>query len=95
MADVILRRDIHLSASRERARSEASQLFERGYRGFDAEAMAASLIVDDPDGCIRYLEAMQRLGTTHVLFRCAMHNQAAALQTIELIGKEVIPHFKA
>ncbi len=94
VSDVILRRDIHLSASRERARSEASSLFEHGYRGFDAEAMDASLMVDDPDGCIRYLEAMQRLGMTHVLFRCAMRDQAAALQTIELIGKEVIPHFK-
>lgn len=95
VAEVILRRDIHLSASREQARSEASQLFERGYRGFDAEAMDTSLIVDNPDGCIRYLEAMQRMGMTHILFRCAMRDQAAALQTIRLIGTEVIPHFKS
>lgn len=95
VSEVILRRDIHLSASREQARREASQLFERGYRGFDAEAMDTSLIVDDPDGCIRYLEAMQRLGVTHLLFRCAMRDQAAALQTIRLIGTEVIPHVQS
>ncbi len=38
---------------------------------------------------------MQRLGMTHILFRCAMRDQAAALQTIRLIGTEVIPHFKS
>ncbi|ETW99756.1 MAG: hypothetical protein ETSY1_13855 [Candidatus Entotheonella factor] len=95
VSEVILRRDIHLSASREQARREAQQLFEHGYRGFDAEAMDTSLIVDDPDGCIQYLEAMQRMGITHILFRCAMRDQAAALQTIRLIGTEVIPHFQS
>jgi alkanesulfonate monooxygenase SsuD/methylene tetrahydromethanopterin reductase-like flavin-dependent oxidoreductase (luciferase family) len=95
VSEVIMRRDIHLSASREQARREASDLFARGYRGFDAEAMEASLIVDDPEGCIRYLEGMRRLGITHILFRCAMRDQAAALQTIRLIGTEVIPHLKA
>ncbi len=44
VSEVILRRDVHLSASREQARREASQLFERGYRGFDSEAMEVSLI---------------------------------------------------
>lgn len=95
ISEVVMRRDIHLSSSRDQARHEASQLFDRGYRGFDAEAMETSLIVDDPDGCIRYLEAMQRMGITHVLFRCAMRAQAAALQTIRLIGTEVMPHFKS
>jgi alkanesulfonate monooxygenase SsuD/methylene tetrahydromethanopterin reductase-like flavin-dependent oxidoreductase (luciferase family) len=95
ISEVVMRRDIHLSSSRDQARREAGALFERGYRGFDAEAMETSLIVDDPDGCIRYLEGMQQLGITHILFRCAMRDQAAALQTIRLIGTEVIPHFKS
>jgi alkanesulfonate monooxygenase SsuD/methylene tetrahydromethanopterin reductase-like flavin-dependent oxidoreductase (luciferase family) len=94
ISDVILRRDIHLAASKDAARREAQSLFDQGYRGFDAEAMETSLIVDGPEGCIRYLEHMQRLGITHILFRCAMQEQANALQTIRLIGQEVIPHFK-
>ena len=95
ISEVVMRRDIHLSSSREQARREASALFDRGYRGFDAEAMESSLIVDNPEGCIRYLEGMQRMGITHILFRCAMRDQSAALQTIRLIGAEVIPHFKS
>jgi alkanesulfonate monooxygenase SsuD/methylene tetrahydromethanopterin reductase-like flavin-dependent oxidoreductase (luciferase family) len=94
ISDVILRRDIHLGATRDAARRDAKTLVDQGYRGFDAEAMETSLIVDGPDGCIRYLENMQRLGITHLLFRCAIQEQDKALQTIRLIGKEVIPHFK-
>jgi alkanesulfonate monooxygenase SsuD/methylene tetrahydromethanopterin reductase-like flavin-dependent oxidoreductase (luciferase family) len=92
--DLILRRDVHLAPSTERARDEAQELFSRGYRGFDAQAMQESLIVGGPEDCIRYLENMQRLGVTHILFRCAIQDQAKALQTIRLIGTEVIPHFK-
>ena len=77
------------------ARREAQALFERGYRGFDRQAMAESLIVSGPEECIRYLESMQRLGITHVLFRCAVQDQSKALQTIRLIGTEVIPHLRA
>jgi hypothetical protein len=36
---------------------------------------------------------MQRLGITHVLFRPAMRDQKYVLQTIRLLGMEVIPHF--
>jgi alkanesulfonate monooxygenase SsuD/methylene tetrahydromethanopterin reductase-like flavin-dependent oxidoreductase (luciferase family) len=57
--------------------------------------MAESLIVGGPEECIRYLEHMQRLGVTHVLFRGALQEQEKALQTIRLIGTEVIPHFRA
>jgi hypothetical protein len=56
--------------------------------------MQESLIVGGPEDCIRYLENMQRLGVTHILFRCAIQDQAKALQTIRLIGTEVIPHFR-
>jgi alkanesulfonate monooxygenase SsuD/methylene tetrahydromethanopterin reductase-like flavin-dependent oxidoreductase (luciferase family) len=95
VTDVILRRDLHLAATADIARREAQALFERGYRGFDRQAMAESLIVSGPEECIRYLESMQRLGITHVLFRCAVQDQSKALQTIRLIGTEVIPHFRA
>lgn len=95
VTEVILRRDLHLAATTDAARREAQVLFDRGYRGFDRQAMAESLIVSGPQECIRYLEAMQRLGITHVLFRCAIQDQDKALQTIRLIGTEVIQHFRA
>jgi alkanesulfonate monooxygenase SsuD/methylene tetrahydromethanopterin reductase-like flavin-dependent oxidoreductase (luciferase family) len=95
VTEIILRRDLHLAATAASARRETQALFDRGYRGFDRQAMAESLIVGRPEECIRYLEHMQRLGVTHVLFRCALQEQEKALQTIRLIGTEVIPHFRA
>ena len=51
------------------------------------------LMVGGPEECIRYLGNMQRLGITHVLFRPAMGDQKYVLQTIRLLGTDVIPHF--
>lgn len=95
ITETILRRDIHLGATTAAARQEASVLFDKGYRGFGAREMEESLLVGSPDDCIRYLENMQRLGITHILFRPALHGQQQALQTIRLLGTEVIPHFRA
>lgn len=93
VSEVILRRDIHLAASTETARREAQSLFDQGYRGFGPQEMEEALIVGGPQECIRYLENMQRLGITHVLFRCALGEQDKALQTIRFLGTEVLPHF--
>jgi alkanesulfonate monooxygenase SsuD/methylene tetrahydromethanopterin reductase-like flavin-dependent oxidoreductase (luciferase family) len=95
VSDVILRRDLHLAATTEAARHDAQRLFDRGYRGFGRQELQESLIVGGPQDCIRYLEHMQRLGITHVLFRCALNEPDKALQTIRLLGTEVIPHFHA
>ena len=92
--DVILRRDAHVSTSQEAANHEAQDLFENGYRGFSPDEMEDSLIVAGPDECAAYLERMADLGVTHVLFRCALDDREQALQTIEVIGKEVIPRFR-
>jgi alkanesulfonate monooxygenase SsuD/methylene tetrahydromethanopterin reductase-like flavin-dependent oxidoreductase (luciferase family) len=94
VTEVILRRDIHLAPTAEAARREAQQLFDRGYRGFSAQELDESLMVSGPQECIRYLENMQRLGITHLLFRPALRDQARILQTIRLLG-EVIAHFCA
>jgi alkanesulfonate monooxygenase SsuD/methylene tetrahydromethanopterin reductase-like flavin-dependent oxidoreductase (luciferase family) len=93
VTETILRRDIHLGATLQAARQEAQTLFDKGYRGFGPQEMQESLIVGGPEECIRYLENMQRLGITHVLFRPAMREQRYVLQTIRLLGTEVIPHF--
>ena len=92
VTETILRRDIHLGATSEAARQEAQALFTKGYRGFGPQEMQESLIVGSPDECVRYLENMQRLGITHILFRPAMREQRHVLQTIRLLGTDVIPH---
>jgi alkanesulfonate monooxygenase SsuD/methylene tetrahydromethanopterin reductase-like flavin-dependent oxidoreductase (luciferase family) len=93
VSETILRRDIHLATTAAEARREAAALFERGYRGFDAEALKESLIVGSPEDCVHYLERMQGLGITHVLFRPALHDQKKVMQTIRLLGTDVIPAF--
>jgi len=52
------------------------------------------LIKGGPGECIEYLEGMERAGVTHVLFRCALDERERALQTIRVLGGDVIPHFK-
>jgi alkanesulfonate monooxygenase SsuD/methylene tetrahydromethanopterin reductase-like flavin-dependent oxidoreductase (luciferase family) len=94
ITEVVLRRDAHLAATTEIARGEAQSLFEGGYRGFAPKELEESLIVGGPYECVRYLNSMQRLGITHVLFRCALDERDKALQTIRLIGTEVIPQFR-
>jgi alkanesulfonate monooxygenase SsuD/methylene tetrahydromethanopterin reductase-like flavin-dependent oxidoreductase (luciferase family) len=94
VSEVILRRDIHLASTADLARRDAHSLLERGYRGFSAQELTESLLVSGPEECIRYLENMQRLGITHILFRPALRDQTKVLQTIRLLG-EVIAHFHA
>lgn len=94
VSEVILRRDAHLAATAEVARRDAQRLFDTGYRGFNQQALEESLIVGGPEECIRYLEHMRGMGITHLLFRCALPDQDKALQTIRMLGTEVIPHFR-
>lgn len=92
--DIVLRRDAHLAHNADSARQEAQNLYEQGYRGFPPKELAESLIVGGPNECIRYLENVEALGVTHVLFRCALDEPDQAMQTIRVLGTEVIPHFK-
>ena len=59
-----------------------------------AEELERSLITGGPSECIEYLEDMERSEVTHVLFRCALDEVEQALQTIRVLGDDVIPHFK-
>ena len=94
VSEVILRRDLHLSDSEAAARKEADQLFREGYRGFGEWEMRESLIVGGPEECIATLERFERMGVTHVLFRCAMDEPEPAAQTLRILGEQVIPHFR-
>lgn len=92
--EIVLRRDAHLANSSDSAQREAQHLYAGGYRGFPPKELAESLIVGGPEECIRYLENVQSLGITHVLFRCALDQQEAVMQTVRVLGTEVIPHFR-
>ena len=94
VSEVVLRRDAHLALTSVAAHREAQRLFERGYRGFGPKELEEALIVGGPDECIKYLESMAELGINHVLFRCALDQREEALQTIRVLGTEVIPHFR-
>lgn len=92
--EIVLRRDAHLAQTFDAAQKEAQQLYEQGYRGFPPKELAESLIVGGPEDCIAYLHRVERLGVTHVLFRCALDQRDAAMQTIRVLGEEVIHHFR-
>ena len=92
--EIVLRRDAHLAHNPDSAQREAQHLYEQGYRGFLPKELAESLIVGGPDDCIRYLENVKSLGVTHVLFRCALDQRDQAMQTIRVLGTEVIPHLR-
>ncbi|MDA0770195.1 MAG: LLM class flavin-dependent oxidoreductase [Chloroflexi bacterium] len=94
VSETILRRDIHLAATNDAARSQARGLFEKGYRGYGAQQMAESLIVGGPDECVSYIQRMEEMGINHLLFRCALDDRANAMQTIQMLGEEVIPRFR-
>ena len=93
VSELVVRRDLHLADTREEALREAEVLYERGYRGFGEREMQESLIVGDADTCIRSLERLQGMGATHILFRCALDEPEQAMQTIRILGEQVIPHF--
>ena len=94
VSELVVRRDLHLARTREAAMREAEVLFERGYRGFGGREMEESLIVGNAATCIDALERLQELGATHILFRCALDEPEQAMQTIHVLGEQVIPFFR-
>ncbi len=94
VSELVVRRDLHLAATKEEALRDAEVLFERGYRDFGEREMQESLIVGEADACISELEQLQDMGATHILFRCALDEPEQAMQTISILGEQVIPHFR-
>ena len=94
VSELVIRRDLHLAQTWEGAMHEAEVLYERGYRGFGEREMQDSLIVGDAASCIDTLERLGNMGATHILFRCALDEPEQAMQTIHVLGEEVIPHFR-
>ena len=93
ISELVVRRDLHLAQTRDEAMREAEVLYERGYRGFGEREMEDSLIMGDAEICINALKRLQDIGATHILFRCALDDPEQAMQTIHILGEQVIPHF--
>ena len=91
--ELVVRRDLHLARTRNEAMRDAEVLHERGYRGFGEREMQQSLIVGNATDCVAALERLESMGVTHILFRCALDEPEQAMQTIRIIGEQVIPHF--
>ncbi len=94
VSELVVRRDLHLAQTQEEALREAEVLYERGYRGFGEREMQESLIIGDGKACIEALERLRHMGATHILFRCALDEPEQSMQTIRILGKQVIPHFR-
>lgn len=94
VSEFVVRRDLHLATTGEEAMREAEVLLEQGYRGFGEREMEKSLIVGDAENCIDALKRLQDMGVTHILFRCALDEPEQAMQTIHVLGEQVIPHFR-
>ena len=92
--EVVLRRDVHLARTAEAAQQETRHLFQHGYRGMGASDLERSLVVGGPSECIELLESLDNMGIDRVLFRCALDEREQATQTIQVLGEEVIPHFR-
>lgn len=63
---------------------------------YDAQAAERKMIFGTPDDCVEAISYWQeRLGVTYIggLFHFGGLDQAAALRSIELFGREVAPHF--
>ncbi len=80
---VALRRDVYVGASVSEARNTMRPYVERGYRGFDPEA----LVMGDATAVADQLAAYAELGFTDVLVRNITADQAQALATIERLAQ--------
>lgn len=90
-----VRRDIHLATDSQIAIDEVRGWFsQRGYRGLPVDTALERTIVGSPDDCIKTLESLASDGFNYVLFRMMSPVQERALGTLDLLRREVVPHFR-
>jgi alkanesulfonate monooxygenase SsuD/methylene tetrahydromethanopterin reductase-like flavin-dependent oxidoreductase (luciferase family) len=86
-----LRRDIYVARNRDTARQHTAPYLET-YRGFTAE-MRTGLFIGSPEDVVAEVEKYYALGCNHFLFRHIVREQERMLESIRLVGEQVIPHF--
>ena len=82
-----IRRDVYVGASDSEAEETARPILEKGHRGFDPEV----LIVGGPETAIARLRELEGLGFDHTLIRFLPVGQEKILESIDRIGRDVIP----
>ena len=80
---IALRRDVYVGESVAAARAAMRPYVERGYRGFDPEA----LVIGDVSAAADQLAAYAELGFTDILIRNITADQDQALATIERLAR--------
>ena len=82
-ATIALRRDIYVGRDGDDARAVASPIVERGYRGFDASALAWG----DVESVATQFAAYGELGITDIIVRHLTANQPDVLSSIEHLAR--------
>jgi alkanesulfonate monooxygenase SsuD/methylene tetrahydromethanopterin reductase-like flavin-dependent oxidoreductase (luciferase family) len=80
---VAIRRDVYVGATAEQAREVVRGYIDRGYRGFQEQA----LMVGSEDEVATQLLAFSEMGYTDVIVRNLSTDHAEALETIERLGE--------
>ena len=79
---VAIRRDIHVGADDDDAADTMRPVLERGYRGFDTDA----LLIGGPETVAEGMRALFDMGYTDVIVRSAVADQSAAIASIERLA---------
>ncbi len=83
----IVRRDVLVLTDGGRARAQAAELVDRGYRGMTMD----QLVVGDPGDAEAAIQALADVGYDDVIVRCMTGDQADALETIRCLGEITAP----
>ena len=81
----VLRRDIHVAETDDRARAHVDPILEAGYRGVGYDR----LLVGSPETVVARLRHYEALGFEHVMVRHITGDHAAMLTSFELLGDVV------
>lgn len=81
----VLRRDIHVAETDEKARAHVDPILEAGYRGVGYDR----LLVGSPDTIVSRLRHYEELGFDHVMVRHITGDHDAMLKSFELLGDVV------
>ncbi|HZQ35483.1 MAG TPA: LLM class flavin-dependent oxidoreductase [Dehalococcoidia bacterium] len=81
------RRDVYVGESDAEAEAAVRPVLERGYRGFQTDA----LIYGGPERVLAAFHELHELGFEHVLIRHIVPDQGLVLASYERLGRDVLP----
>jgi alkanesulfonate monooxygenase SsuD/methylene tetrahydromethanopterin reductase-like flavin-dependent oxidoreductase (luciferase family) len=87
---MMIRRDVYVGDTDGDAEAVAKPVLDRGYRGFQREA----LIIGGPDTVIEELRGLHEQGFEHVLVRHIVNDQGLVLDSYRRLGEAVLPRVR-